>query len=210
MKTIKRWTSTISSSFDWLISQVENHEALVTTAIREMQQAATNANIQLAKVRRDGAVMRERLEQLKLADKQWEERAAAIFDEDSEKALECMRRKKRVCNEIQQLEAGIREHSALESQLSKDLHTIQTRIAELKRKKNALAAREYRAQAVHAGACEDIGIITELDDIFNRWESRISAFEMYQSPIDTFEEEFSREEEEQELQAELARVIANR
>lgn len=206
MKAIKRWTTTLSSSFDWVISQVENHEALVSTAIREMQIAAGNAQVQLARVKKDGISMRERSGHLRLTILQWEERALASQIESEEKALECIRRKRRCERELQQLELSVTQHAKLEVQLSQDLQTIRNRIDELKRKKNELAAREYRAQAARAGASDDLGIINELDDIFDRWESRVTAVETYSVPLDSLEEEFIIEEEERELRDELTQL----
>lgn len=43
MNVFKRWTTSIASSFDYVINQVENHDALVTAAIREMQSSGAKA-----------------------------------------------------------------------------------------------------------------------------------------------------------------------
>ena len=57
MKTLKRLSTTVVSSFDWMISQVENHESLVNAAISEIQEAGARATVQLKKVKHDGAAM---------------------------------------------------------------------------------------------------------------------------------------------------------
>lgn len=209
MKTLKRWTASIATSFDWVISQVENHEALVNGAMREMQQAAAKAKGQLARVRRDGSAMRERLTELQKAQKLWEERAISIHESDRDKALECIRRKKRAETEITALERHIEEHGRIEKQLAQDMEAIHSRIAELKRKKNAFAARQYRAEAMQAGPSEDIGLITEIDEIFDRWDSKLAQCEPYESGADSFEEEFVQEEEQQDLQAELEELLGS-
>lgn len=207
MKALKRWTTSIASSFDWVISQVENHETLVGSAIREMQHASAKAKMQLSRVRRDGSAMRDRLAELKEAESLWEERALSIHTDDQQKALECIRRKKRACREINAIETHIKEHSKLEKQLSSDLETIHSRISELKRKKNAFAARQYRAEAAQAGQREDIGLITEIDEIFDRWEGRLAQCESFETLPDSFEDDFIQEEEEQELKAELEALV---
>jgi len=64
-------------------------------------------------------------------------------------------------------------------------------------------AREYRAKAQQVGKLPDIDLITEVDDIFVRWDSKIDLTEIYAAPADELEEEFSSQEEEEELLAEL-------
>ncbi len=207
MKALKRWTTSISSSFDWVISQVENHETLVGSAIREMQHASAKAKMQLNRVKKDGSAMRERLAELKEAEKLWQDRALSVHTSDPQKALECIRRKKRSEREIKAIEGHIKEHRKLEKQLSGDLETIHSRISELKRKKNAFAARQYRAEAAQAGQREDIGLITEIDEIFDRWEGRLAQCEAFESVPDGFEDDFLQEEEDQQLEAELEALI---
>lgn len=204
MKALKRWTTTVSSSFDWVISQVENHEALVSTAIREMQQASRKATVQLARVKQDGQAMRERVIKLNAAIVQWEQRAIATRETDPERAIECLKRKKRAEKELETLQVHIAEHAKLQTQLHQDLQTIGTKIDDLKRKKHAFAARQYRAQAAAAAQSEDIGIIGEIDDIFDRWDSKIVECETFEVRADDLEEDFIRSEEREELELELA------
>ena len=95
MKKIRRWTSSIASSFDWLVSQVENHDSLVRSAIEEVTEAGAKAKSQLKRVRSDGKKLVARLRQVELEIQQWQDRALKSAQEDEEKALECLRRKSR-------------------------------------------------------------------------------------------------------------------
>ena len=207
MRMFKRWVSCLTTNFDWVITQVENHEALVDGAIREMQGAGQKARVQLARVQKDGELMRERLVQLKQQEQIWTERALRISTEDDDKALECVRRRRVIQQEISQLDKQASEHLKLETQLHADLKKLTLRIDELKRKKNAYTARQYRADAIRAGNTEDITLITEIGDIFERWDSRIIECETIAAPAeDKFEIDLKNEEEQVALRLELAEL----
>ena len=207
MNTLKRWTSTIGASFDWVISQVENHEALVSSAIREMQVAGKKAKAQLARVNKDGTIMMKRLEELVEEEQTWAQRALRSHKEDKARALECVRRRKLVQKQISSLDQQLRQHKEFERQLSDDLKEIDNRILLLKRKKNEMSARQYRSEAVEAGRSENLGLVAELDEIFDRWESKLTQCEIQGEHYDSFETEFANEEEEAELEEDLADLI---
>ena len=94
MGIVRRFTSTVSSSFDWVITQIENHEALVGAAIRDAQGAVAKARAQLQRVKGDGQRLRERLSEAQTNMELWQDRAIRIAKTDQERAIECLRRKK--------------------------------------------------------------------------------------------------------------------
>lgn len=209
MRMLKRWVSCVATNFDWVLAQVENHEALVDSAIREMQAAGGKARVQLARVKRDGEAMRQRLVQYKEQEQAWTERAIRLGVGEQEKAIECLRRKRALELEIASLEKQSQEHSRLETQLTADLKHLSSRIEELKRKKNTMTARQYRAEAIRAGQTEDIALISELGDIFDRWEGRLAEAETINlAPEDSLEAELRSEEQQAQLKAELAELLA--
>ncbi|MCB0345988.1 MAG: PspA/IM30 family protein [Bdellovibrionales bacterium] len=208
MRAIRRWATSIAASFDYVITQVENHEAIVTSAIKDMQSAGNKARGQLSRVRRDGENMRKRIDDLKELERVWQERAVRVHDKDEAKALECLRRRKQINRELEALETQEKEHTRLANQLSSDLKVIDERVAELKRKKNALSARQYRAEAMRIGQIDDLGLVAEIDDIFERWELKIDEATGFQDSLDDLETDFISEEEEAELRSELDELIA--
>jgi phage shock protein A len=207
MNILKRWTTTVSSSFDWMMNQVENHDALVTAAIREMQEAGAKAKMQLARVKKDGEQMRKRVVEVKEMVTVWEERAVRSNEKDRTKALECLRRKKRAAEEQKQIEKQLLEHETLEKQLIQDLRTIDERVNELKRKKNTFSARQYRAEALKAGQLSELGIIGEIDEIFERWDHKIVRYDSLAETHDDLDVEFEREEDRVALEIELEELV---
>jgi len=215
MNSLRRLTASIFSSFEGVIGQLENHEALVTTAIREAEHAAGRAKAQLARVQKDGIAMRKRVEELREEASTWEERAKRIATQDQAKALECVRRRQRHLAEASKIEEQAIGHVKLERQLNADLAVVQEKLSTLRTQRNIMRTRESRAEALRVIHSVDSSTIGEIDDIFDRWEARISACELHvessvSSNVDELAQEFSSKEEEGELQAILATLVSEK
>jgi len=215
MNSLRRLTASIFSSFEGVIVQLENHEALVTTAIREAEHAAGRAKAQLARVQKDGIAMRKRVEELREEASPWEERAKRIATQDQAKALECVRRRQRHLAEASKIEEQAIGHVKLERQLNADLAVVQEKLSTLRTQRNIMRTRESRAEALRVIHSVDSSTIGEIDDIFDRWEARISACELHvessvSSNVDELAQEFSSKEEEGELQAILATLVSEK
>jgi hypothetical protein len=61
MHRLRVWTASLLSRVDWMVSQIENHEAVARSAIEDVRQAAARAKVQLARVRQDGEALRKRV-----------------------------------------------------------------------------------------------------------------------------------------------------
>ena len=211
MGTLKRFTSSITAHFNWMLSQVENHEALVNSAIQEVQESGARAKVQLKRVALDGQRMRQRLMELRDAAVLWEERAKKCAGIDEKKALECLKRKKKAERQIAELEEQEREHAKVQKTLGSDLELLDERMKQLKAQRNLLKTRESRARALGALQQDSTSLIGEIDDIFDRWESRVNEYEIKgECPLsntDDLDDEFSSGEEEEELRLELAKML---
>ena len=204
MKKLKHWTACIVSGFDSVISQVENHESVVSSSIRELQEAAVRARVNVNRLKRDIEGMRSRQSELARASERWTERAQKLRDSDQSKALECLRRRKQVEAEIERLSQDIPRHAALAQQIESDVSKIEGRIEELKLKKRAFSSRASRAKAFELSDRTDAGSADNLEDVFDRWEIKLARSEIgARVGCDTLEDEFTRAEEDAALQAEL-------
>lgn len=211
MNTLKRWTTSVLSSVDWMITQVENHEALVNSAIDEVQRSGARARVQLNRVMQDGRKMRARLEELREKELVWKDRAVKSAALDEARALECMKRNRRTQKEIESLEEQVKEHARIERQLTADLGSIDQRLGQLKTQRNLLKTRQSRAEALRAFQAEDSHIISEIGDIFERWEVKVGEYELQGDCAlrggDDFEGEFVSQEEEEELRESLKKLL---
>jgi len=212
MKTIRRWTSALTSSFDWMVSQVENHEALINYSIKEVQEAGARAHVQLKRMRLDGQHMRTRITELRDQSDLWKERAKTSAAQDEKRAIECVKRKKRCDREACELETQEREHAKLEKHLGEDLTVIEERLLRLRQQRNTLRTRQSRAEALRALQSDDGQVISEIDDIFERWETKITEYELEGSgrivkEEDELEAQFTTAEEEIGLREELRALL---
>lgn len=212
MNSLRRLTASIISSFEGVVGQLENHEALVTTAIREAEQAAGRAKAQLGRVQKDGISMRKRVEELREQAELWEDRAKRIAAQDEAKALECVRRRQQYLTQATKIEEQAADHVKLERQLGADLAMVQEKLGGLRQQRNIMRTRESRAKALRVVHSIDSSTIGEIDDIFDRWEARITACEQHVDTSlphssDELSVEFTSKEEEGELRAILTALV---
>lgn len=212
MRTLKRIGTTIIASFDSVVTQVENHESIVNAAIREVQESGGRAKVQLNRVRQDGQTMRRRLIELREQSELWQERAKQTAGLDQKRAIECLRRKQRSEKSIVDLEVQEREHNRFEKQLAADLLIMDEKVTKLKQQRNLLRTRQTRAEAMKLLQSDDSSLVTEIDDIFDRWEMRVGEYEAQSSAlataVDELEEDYSLQEEEEALNTELQKLLA--
>jgi len=191
-----------------MVSQVENHDAIVGAAITEVVHAEARAKVRFAQLKRDGERLRVREKTTAQAVTTWRERALQARTTDERKALECVRRLKRAEAEHKTLVEQVAAQLEIETQLEKDLRLIATRLEDLRRRKSTLRTRESRAEALRASQLDDSGVLGELDDVLERWEIRVTAAEVQtdqsSAPGDPLEAEFVAAEDEADLRATLA------
>lgn len=210
MKTFKRWTTGIFSRVDWAVSQIENQEALINSALKDSREAVAKAKVQLGRVRQDGVRLQQKLQTEEENISRWRERATQIAKTDEQRALECLKRSKKAIQQRDQFQVRVKEHGQVEQQLAKDVAGMEERLAELTEKRNLMRTRQSRAEALtNIQACSsETG--TEVDDIFDRWEMRVTEKELTTESTlsaDSFEESFVVEETESELREELQQLL---
>jgi phage shock protein A len=203
-----RWkvmTQSCVAKIDGLIAQVENHEAQVTSALRDLEQGVSRSKVQLVRVERDGVAIAQALGEEREALERWRERAKR--EEEEPRALECLRRAKRSEARIGELEAQDGEHVRVEQQLRRDVQTLERRLVELRQQRNTMRTRQSRAEALEVVQRSSDPNGTEIGAIFERWETRVTESEIASGCLaasgDALEAEFSTAEEEAALRVEL-------
>jgi phage shock protein A len=214
MSAFVRWTAGFASRIDAMVRQIENHDALVSAAIRDAKEARARARVQLKRVDEDGRRMERRRSELAEAERLWRERALRMAAPDEARALECLRRMKRAAREREELAAQAEEHGRITAQLTRDIRRIDSRIEQLVQQRNLLRTRQSRAEALAAAQHDDGRRLSEVDDILERWEIKVSrtetdvdcAFE----ERDDLEVELGASEERDALRAELEELVRTR
>ena len=209
MRYLKRWTTGVMSRIDTFVSQVENHEALVNEALKDLQQATARAQVQLKRVREDGERLRRQLAEQREQAGRWRERAKGSVDDDS-RAVECLRREKAARRSVGELERRIEEHERTEQQLVSDVRSLDGRLAKLKDQRNLMRTRQSRAEALGVVQGSAVHLTGDIDEMFDRWEMRVTEAEsvgdVSLSTEDSFESEYTSQEEQAELRAELVEL----
>ncbi len=210
MKTLKRWTTGIFSRVDWAVSQIENQEALINSALKESREAVAKAKVQMARVRQDGVRLEQALQTEEDSVSRWRKRAVQCGKSDEARALECLKRSKLAMAQSDRLAGRVQEHRQVEEQLAKDVAALEGRFSELLEKRNLLRVRQSRADAMTSiQACHSESG-AEVDEIFERWEIRVTEKELGTEAVvsvDPLEESFSMAESEAELQDELQQLL---
>lgn len=211
MNGLKRIKATVFGYFEQAVSSIENHEALSDAALLEIQRASTKAQSHLRRVQSDGEQLKRDAAKAAEDGTLWTTRALRCAETDRDKALECVRRKNECLKDHARLNALILDQEQLEQNLSKDLKELSRKVEELKRRKNSLKLQECAAKAQGVVGELDGSPLTDLEDIFSRWELRIAEHRINYGRTKThtepLESEFLREEEEAALQAELTHLM---
>jgi len=203
MNRMRRWKMSVTSWVDGMLAQVENHEAAVSAAIGRVRQSTARARVQLKRVERDQAQLRDSLLEEEAAAAAWRRRAKEAREQD--KALECLRRHKVSARRVQALRRRLDEHERAHRELTEGVAALNARLRELTERKNLMRTRQSRAEAVH-GMAHTTGPLGDLEDVFERWETRVGEIEIASEcdpPIDAFEADFESAEEEDVLLVEL-------
>jgi phage shock protein A len=198
----------MTSWVDGVLAQVENHEAAVSSAIGRVRQSTARARVQLRRVERDQQALRDTLLEEEEAIDAWRRRAKSAEDENV--ALECLRRHKASERRVLRLRQRLGEHERCHKELSDGIRVLNGRLCELTERKNLMRTRQSRAEAAH-GMASTTGPIGDLEDVFDRWETRVGEIEIASEcaePIDAFEAELEAVEESAELRLELEALRA--
>jgi phage shock protein A len=193
----------VTSWVDGVLAQIENHEANVDAAIVRVRKSTARARVQLRRVERDQTKLKDTLAAEDEARSAWLRRAKTTKDEDA--ALECLRRAKTAERRCARLRERLGEHERTHLELNDGIGQLNGRLSELIERRNLMRTRQSRAEAMHgmATATTPIG---DLEDLFERWETRVTEVEIASDAgdyIDTFEAEFESIEQTAALREEL-------
>lgn len=210
MSLIRRISTSITSSVDRAVSKVENHDAIINSALRDTQQAAARSRVRLARVRKDGENLKTRQEELQVAVSRWTERAKSIAADDETKALECLRRRKDCEMQLRNLEDSIEKHDELEMRISDQVKKIEERVGEVAQQRNMMRSRQSVAEAMRTINNIEGVSYGEIEDTFDRWEINLGESEILMGAVttaDPLDSAFLADEDTAELRAELNELL---
>jgi len=210
MNLIKRFTTTVSATLDSAVGQLENHDAIIETTIKETRKSVAKTKARINTLRQQQRTYETQLIEAKEQYALWAQRATKLADKDQAKALQCLSRRNQSQNEIERLEQLIEQQKNLINDVSINLQKLQAKSDEMSQKHNLMRSRQAVAdvnRAVGKASCND-----SVDDTFERWESIVMEHEMEVSDIcsrDPLEMEFEQQENEADLLLQLEELKQN-
>ena len=211
MNLFRRITGTITASVDKAVSQIENHDALIEANIKESQHGLAQLKVRLARTQKEIQRYEQSLEQLKSDKQKWVERAENLAARDKDKALACLKRSNSMEAREGQISEMIKAQKALECDISAQLEKMQARIEEIKMEHQRMRARSMNADIERVAGQIACDRENQLDEIFDRWDTKITQAEMQYAdiePTDSLESEFVAQEEQAALEAQLAAMLS--
>ncbi len=213
MGGLRRLASGLWSRVDWMVSQIENHDALVSSALHQVRGATARARVQLVRVRRDTEQLAARAAKAEADVSAWRERARSEAEHDEERALECLRRARLCQHQAEALRRRHADHERAEQRLAADVARALERVQELREQRNLLRTRQSRAEALDAIAAQNCTLRVDLEETLERWDARVTTLEIEgeidaDAASDGFEAAFVSAEERDDLRRELRQLVS--
>ena len=205
----KRINDVINANINDLIDKVEDPERMIKQIIREMEE-----NIRYSKEGVITAIASEKrlfreLEQHQVKFEEWQNKAEVAMKNDNEElARAALGQKKEHEKLINRVEPMWRAASRTSNDLKHQLRQLEEKLADAKRKKGSLAARQKAAQTQEYMINSGIDFDTHLmdQDNFNRMEDKVMEMEARAQARSELEGNHSIREEiyiEMEMEAEI-------
>ena len=209
MNNLKRIFISLKSQIDNVADEFENHEALASAAIQDLEAIGAKTSIHLQRVKRMSQQYEQQLTTLNKEAQRWSDRAVKVRDEDEQKALQCIKRLRITRQQIEQIEHHLISAKTQETKIQSDLNAVQNQLLALKNKKEILSARQNSTLAKGVMEKNNGYKSTEATDIFQRWEETVSGVEfthLEAMEIDSFASAFEQEEDDIELKMMLDKL----
>ena len=211
MSLFKRIRATVTSQVDEMVSQIENHDAVIDATLKDARQKVAKSKVRLGAIQREVASLQRRREEQQTQAQQWAQRAVASRD-DQPKALACLQRRKQCQQSQQQLSTMLEQVRGAEQQLRQDIQLAEAQVMQMNQQRQLMRARETAAESMKTLSTMEVGLSSELAQSFDRWDERITENELCvgidrTADVDTLEAAFATDEEEVALLQELEQLV---
>jgi phage shock protein A len=211
MSFVRRVVTSVYARVDHLVGEIENHDALISAAIREQRRKIAAARLQYRHIQGAEQRLGTQLARLGTDDRLWTRRAQREAAQDEEKALACLARRNKLREQSQRLVQMQRQYQDHATRMQADIARCEHDLEMMIQKHAMLRARQSTAEALQTINDASTACCDEIQTSFDRWELRIAEGE---STVDRYEEgdELERayldEEMRQRLREELAQLMS--
>lgn len=213
MNFFKRFTTSVSASFDNAVGKIENHDAIIEATIKQTRQSEARTKARINSLRQQLHTYEKQLKDTEQQTALWTQRAMKLADSDEVKAMECLSRRNHCQESAKRLEVRIIQQKDLINDVSANLKKLQVKLDEMSQKHNLLRSRQAVSDVNRAvrNACSTESV----NDTFERWESVVLENEVCEdfnahNDFDPLDAEFTQQESEAELRLQLAELKAQK
>ncbi|MCP5292270.1 MAG: PspA/IM30 family protein [Burkholderiales bacterium] len=211
MSILKRLSTTLISRIDRVVTEIENHDAVIQAALNEMNSKMAKAKIALNQACRERDRIKTELETQQSNVHRWQERAIICAKTDESKALECLRRSHKSRDRAAMLQKSLDEYTRSIEKMTGNIQSSAQRLNEMKQRLTLMRAKQAtsKTDATAHSNCGDAESIVE--DTFNRWEMHLNhddiPLDCTTDDMDELEHAFITQEQQNDLRSELTALL---
>lgn len=211
MSILKRLSTTLISRIDRVVTEIENHDAVIQAALNEMNSKMAKAKIALNQACRERDRIKTELETQQSNVHRWQERAIICAKTDESKALECLRRSHKSRDRAAMLQKSLGEYTRSIEKMTGNIQSSAQRLNEMKQRLTLMRAKQAtsKTDATAHSNCGDAESIVE--DTFNRWEMHLNhddiPLDCTTDDMDELEHAFITQEQQNDLRSELTALL---
>ena len=209
MSIIKRLSTTLVSSIDHMVADIENHDAVIQASLTDMHKKIATARIRLNQLQQEEQQLQRQIKILQDNAQKWRTRAVETSKTDEAKAMACLNQRQQCMQQSEQLAQESLQYQQAIQTLARDISSSEQQMNAMSHKHRLLRARQSSAEAMQSPQ-RNSALQDNLNDTFERWEVRIAqgSSTLHQTPlVDPLEHEFATAEHEIALKAELAALL---
>jgi len=210
----KRISDVLSANLNDLIDRVEDPERMIKQIIREMEENISKAKAGVIEAIASEKQLQKDLEQHRRQSAEWQQKAEEALQVNKEElARAALIRKKEHDNIIKALEPSWEAAKNTSERLKTQLHALEAKLEEARRKRSTLVARQRAAEArqhmdktlanFQAGIDAQANF-ARMEDKVAEMEARVEAAAELHGDASQLEKDFLAMEVEQEVENELA------
>jgi phage shock protein A len=214
MGIFSRFKDIISSNLNAMLDKAEDPEKLIRLMIQEMEETLVELKSSCAGVMADKKKVERDREALKEEDAKWQQRAELAISKNKEDlAKEALVERNRFRTRIENLESDIKELDKMIEQARKDIEQLEGKLNTAREKQQVLVQRRIRAgqslktqnEIRKAGSMDAIRKFQEFEHRIDRMEAEAGLVNV-EPEKGSLEDEFSRLENEDSINAELKKL----
>ncbi len=200
MNVIKKLLLTLNGTVDAIVIKVQNHDALTSAALEELQAQIGKARVSFTSLGKQLEKTDQAIEQAVEDEQVWRERAkTTALKHNRETALECLKRSHQAQEKSVRLQEQRATSAAAYQLLHKKLSELEVTYQSLHLKKQKLKAEEQCRTA--ESSCNHL-TTDSVGAMLDEWESALSSTTA-SFARDALEDSFTSEEDRKQLEAEL-------